>query len=118
VNIKGEIDGASPENTNASDIVEICFELIDLCNDARHTMITPPETFDQVYYLTDTEKPDYIFPEFTVFPDFCDLNYNCRISQRLSNGETAITLTERTSSFYYDRTTDILGDTETVTCTA
>ena len=118
MNLKGEIENADSDNADASDSVEICFELIDLCNDARHTTITPPITFDQVYMLTDDSKPDYVFPEFDVFPAYCQLNYDCRITQRLSNGETAITLTGRRSSFFYDRTTDVLGDTQTVTCTA
>ena len=118
IHIKGDIEGADLEqNSDATASTKVCFELIDLCNDARHTTIAPPQTFDQVYTLTDDSKPDYVFPDFEVFPDFCELEYDCQITQRLSNGETAVTLSGRTSSFFYDRTTDVLGDTQTVTCT-
>ena len=82
-------------------------DLRDPCNTDTHTTIVASNPTDTTYTLTDESKDDFVFPEFTVTPSFCTLDYSCSATPFLS-GESAITISDRTSSFYYAGTLDVL----------
>ena len=61
-----------------------------------------------------------MFPNFSVEPSFCDVKETCVISKKLYNGDSAIKLTNKVSTFFYDElvTQRLLDDYQEVTCTA
>lgn len=82
--------------------------LKDPCNDADYTKITPPAVSDTRYTITDDAKPDFVFPDFTVIPEFCPaVSRVCIVSKNLDfNDETAVTIvndgTDVIVSYFYD----------------
>ena len=66
-------------------------------------VLSPATLTNQVYTVTDPAHSDYTHADFTVSPSYCPFNYSYSTTTILDSGDSAITRTDKTFAFFYDK---------------